>query len=306
MKLATTISDFEGYTASWADAVRQFAGTGFRYLDFSFSQKRLLEENWLDQVYTAKQAAKELGMSFVQAHAPGYNPFDPHADHGTGMLSLRRSIEACGILGIPHLVVHPGCAEDYRYPENQQAFYKANRQFYEKLFPAMETYDITVLTENSAKANMGKKCYFATGREMADFLEFCDHPLLQACWDTGHANLDSTDQYRDICDLGRHLRAVHFQDNFGTCDAHIAPWMGTLDIDAVMQGLLDTGYQGYLTFECGNMLLRKNTWPHYRQSNPAVRQHKLQDPPLELRRKAENLLFEIGKSVLCAYGCFEV
>lgn len=36
MKVATTISDFRGYTDSCVEAGSQFEGPGFRYLDFNF------------------------------------------------------------------------------------------------------------------------------------------------------------------------------------------------------------------------------------------------------------------------------
>lgn len=310
MKVATTIADLREFTSSFADSVRLFQGTGFQYLDFSFYTEiypgsPFLGKNWLENVLAAAQAAKDFGFSFVQAHSPGYDPFSKTADHEIGMLATLRSIEACGLLGIPNLVVHPGCSEDYLYPQDKNAFFRANQAYYEKLYPAMEKYNVNVLIENGGLANAGEKYIFMTGQEMADFLELCNHPLLHACWDTGHANMDGRDQYKNIIDLGDHLRAIHFNDNMGSCDEHIAPFCGTMDIDAVIQGLIDIGYKGYLTFE-GTVLRTGDHWPRYRRKESQVAEHKLHDPPLELWRKAEALLYEIGKSILCTYNCFEV
>lgn len=310
MKVATTISDFHGYTQSWADAVQQFEGTGFRYLDFNFHSgyypnSPFLGPNWMEDVEKAAQAAEKLGFRFVQAHAPGYDPLNPTADHESGMLGILRSIEACAFLGIANVVVHPGSSKAYTYPHGKQEFWKKNQEFYEKLYPAMEKFQVNVLIENSATGNMEGKYFFFSGEEMAAFLDKCNHPLLHACWDTGHANMDHRDQYQDILDLGDHLRAIHFADNFGVYDEHIAPFMGTLDVDAIIQGLLDVGYKGYLTFESNNLLQKAGTWPHFRQENPKVRKPRLQSPSLELRRKAEGLLYEIGKCALRAYDCFE-
>ena len=97
----------------------------------------------------------------------------------------------------------------------------------------------------------------------------------------------------------------HLDYNFGACDEHIAPCMGTTDMDAVMQGLLAVGYKGYFTFEAGNMLLSYGRWPHRRRQAPSVTERRLSIPPLELRRKAASLLYEIGRAILTAYDCFE-
>ena len=310
MRVATTISDFYGYTNTWADAVSQFAGTGFRYLDFNFHSgyypnSPFLGPCWMDEVEKAAATAQTLGFQFVQAHAPGYDPLNENSDHEMGMLAVQRSIEACAYLGIPNIVVHPGCSAKYMQPDGKEAFWQLNQKYYEALYPVIEKCNVNVLIENSATANMEGKYFFFSGREMAEFLDHCNHPLLHACWDTGHANMDTRDQYQDILDLGDHLRAIHLADNFGVWDEHIAPFMGTLDLDAVMQGLLAVNFKGYLTFESNNMLQRAGTWPHSRQKNPQIQQRRLQNPSLELRRKAESVLFETGKYMLSAYDCFE-
>lgn len=120
MKLATTIGDFEYYTNTPAEAVQQFAGTGFRYFDYNFYNvifpgSAFLQAHWMDEIIAAQRAARKLGYTFVQAHSPNYNPLDPAADHEAGMLATLRAIEACGYLGIPNIVVHSGCTQEYRY-----------------------------------------------------------------------------------------------------------------------------------------------------------------------------------------------
>lgn len=314
MRLATTIGDFKKYVDfknSPAEAVRLFEGTGFKYLDYDFynvicPNSPFLGEKWMDQVKEAADAAAELGMKFVQAHSPNYNPLDPNFDHEAGMLATIRSIEACGYLGIENLVVHSGMSEAYLYPQDREGYFKANRAFHESLIPAMEKYNVNVLIENSAEENMQGKYFFMTGQEMADFLNEINHPLLHAVWDIGHANMRGTNQYKDICDLGSHLRALHVQDNFGTYDEHFAPLMGTTDMDAVMQGLKAVGFNGYLTFESNNILAYAGNWPHARQETPDLPEpRRLASPGLELRREAEALLYKIGKYILTQYDCFE-
>ena len=310
MKLASTTGDFRGYAKTTADAVRFYEGTGFRHLDYSFYNvihegSPFLGDRWLDEVEEAGREAERLGFDFIQAHSPNYNPFDPKADHEAGMLATIRSIEACGRLGIPNIVVHPGMTTELTYPDGRDGYFSRNRDFYRSLFPAMEKWNVNVLIENSAEANMGTRYFFMTGQEMRDFADYVDHPLLHCTWDIGHANMRGTDQREDILAMGGHLRGLHIQDNFGACDEHIAPFMGTTDMDAVMQGLLEVGYKGYFTFETDNMLLSYGRWPHKRREAPSVTERRLAAPPLDLRRKAAAFLYEIGRSILSAYDCFE-
>lgn len=310
MKLASTTGEFHGYARTPADAVRFYEGTGFRHLDYNFYDVLrpgcpFLGDRWLDEVEEAGREAERLGFDFIQAHSPNYNPFDPKADHEAGMLATIRSIEACGRLGIPNIVVHPGMTTELTYPDGRDGYFSRNRDFYRSLFPAMEKWNVNVLIENSAEANMGTRYFFMTGQEMRDFADYVDHPLLHCNWDIGHANMRGTDQREDILAMGGHLRGLHIQDNFGACDEHIAPFMGTTDMDAVMQGLLESGYKGYFTFETENMLLSYGRWPHRRRQAPSVTDRRLAVPSLDLRRKAAAFLYEIGRSILSAYDCYE-
>lgn len=95
------------------------------------------------------------------------------------------------------------------------------------------------------------------------------------------------------------MYALHIQDNLGDTDAHIAPFFGSLNMDALMHGLMDIGYKGYFTFEAGNIL------PPPKQRRPFEKDKCLLRAPLELRIQAEKFLYEIGRCTLSAYDCYE-
>ena len=42
---------------------------------------------------------------------------------------------------------------------------------------------------------------------------------------------------------------LHINDNFGTQDAHLAPWQGRIDWADAMQGLSAIGFDGLLNYE---------------------------------------------------------
>lgn len=212
MKLATTTGDFNGFAKTAKDAVAAFEGTGFKHLDYSFygviyKNSPFLGDDWKKEVEEAAEAAARLGFDFVQAHSPDYNPLDKNADHEAGVTATLRSIEACGMLGIKNIVVHPGYCEEFTYPEGRAEFFAENKKFFEKLIPAMEKYNVNVCAENSAEGNMGRRYFIMTGKECADFANYINHPLMHVCYDVGHANMRDTSIYKELVDIGAHLKA---------------------------------------------------------------------------------------------------
>lgn len=300
MKLATTTSDFSAYAATPADALELCGRSPFRYIDLNLPH-RCMGEDWEKITHDAGETAARLGLTLVQAHG---GDFLAGGDPAPRVTELSRAIRACGRLGIPQIVIHAQWDFSIPYPAGMESFFAYNKGLYGLLFPVMEETGVKVLIENSCEANMGNACYFMTGREMADFLDYVGHPLLGAVWDTGHANCRGNRQRDDLVALGNRLDGVHIHDNDGRCDEHTAPFMGTVDWDDVMRGLIDGGYGGYFTFESDNFPLRGGGWPYLRR-NLDPEGAKLQEPSLELKLMAENWLFETGRYLLSQYGIFD-
>jgi len=317
MKLATTTADFIKYTDTPPALVQGFEGTGFRLLDLNlsktvFPESFLLNDRWTAWFDELGEAAAALEIAFCQAHGPTgkLHTADEAADNL--LRATIRSIEGCARLGIPHLIVHPQDIGGFPSRDQHRLNLEKNRAFFEKLFPVMEQTGVGVLIENSCDSmaptrNENIRHFSSTAAELLELAEFIDHPLLHICWDTGHANMQGVDQYRSIMELGDRLRGIHVADNFGDADSHLAPFQGTTNFDAVMRGLLDSGYRGTFTFESSQLLRDGKVWPHTRR--PFLRDGKpetrLMDVPLSLKREAIKLLYQIGKHILSAYDCFE-
>lgn len=304
MKLATTIGEVYSFVnRDPAAAVRMYEGTGFRYLDYSFynvlrGEHPFLGDDWKSQIDAAGNAASSLGMKFVQAHSPDYNPLGRPEDtdyHEAGMKASLRSVEACGMLGIGAIVVHSGITEDYLYPEDKDGYFKANRPFYAALLEEAEKWNVKVCIENSAEGNMGRRYFYMTAEDMNDFVGYMAHPLLGCCWDVGHGHMRGTDPAAELTGLGKNLTCVHIHDNMGKYDEHIAPFFGNIDMDSIMQGLIRSGYGGYFTFESDNLL----------NASAVHGSGRLKTVPVSVRRASLSLLYEIGKSCLSAYGIYE-
>ena len=302
MKLATTTGDFARYGCSVSESIGHVADAGFRCVDLSLYQEATpnavtLSENWRKTVDEWQKIASDRGVKFVQCHSAGGNPLLKDEKYELLLQATIRSIEICGILGIPNTVVHSGWGEGL----SKEEYFKQNLEFYRLLLPAMEKNNVSVLIENSTKKNMGDNYYFLTGEEMAEFLHMAAHPLFGACWDTGHANCEGH-QYEDIIALGDGLRAIHFNDNSGRGDEHVLPYCGTMSVDAIMNGLLDSGYKGYFTFEADSTLRPYKYWQGDRRS---FGKERVTEAPLNVQKTLERAMYEIGEYILRAYDCFE-
>ncbi|NLD87582.1 MAG: sugar phosphate isomerase/epimerase [Clostridiales bacterium] len=301
MRLATTTGDFSHVCKTEEAKVAELYAAGFRYIDMSFydgDRSPLAHDDYLERVKRLRYFADGLEMKFVQAHSPSGNPLCTDSGLDDMLMYSIRSIEACAELGIKNTVLHAGWRDDIGRDE----YFSLNREFFSRLYPAMERFGVSVLVENSAKINMGGRYYLYDGEDMADFLDYCGHPLLGGCWDTGHANIEGH-QYEDIMALGSHLKAIHFNDNRGVYDEHIYPFCGTMSIDDIMHALIDSGYEGYFTLECSSNLRRSNSWLGHRRTSS--RDDRLLNPPLELYRYQEKNLFKTAKYILEAYNLYE-
>lgn len=300
MKLATTTGDFSAYTTSQSEAIRYIREAGFRYADYNFgmdvtARTGIALPDWKQQIESVRRTAEEIGIAFVQSHAPMGRPLVKDENYPRFMEINRRCIEACAMLGIPNIVVHSGYAPGLSVEET----FERNKAFYCELLPVAERFGVEILTENFNRMYKPDVYWVDSAKDLRALIDYIDHPLLHACWDAGHGNLQDMPQDAELRLLGSHVHALHIQDNLGDKDTHIAPFFGTLNLDSLMYGLADIGYKGYFTFEASNMLLSA------KQRRSFDKDQRLACAPLGLRAKAEALLYEIGRTVLEEYGCLE-
>lgn len=188
----------------------------------------------------------------------------------------------------------------------KEEWFEANKAFCEKLFPAAEKCGVKVLCENSTAKNMGGvygkggAYYINTGKDMRKFIEYVNHPRFGGCWDTGHANCEGS-QYGEIMALGDKMWAIHYNDNRGGGDEHIAPFLGTLNHDEVITVLIDSGFGGYFTLEGGDSLR-----PYWQGNRGRFEKSALlREPQLFMQEHMEKMMYETSEWMLKTYGIFE-
>jgi sugar phosphate isomerase/epimerase len=275
---------------------------GFRIVDFSFTEEMQSSGKLPACLPHIRQAAQEKGVRFGQAHSSGGNPLLPGMLEKTQRL-VGLELQGCAYLGIPRMVVHPGAR-----PENgKEEFFERNVEFYRSLIPFAEETGVEILIENIGSP--GDPYFLRTGKELREMVEAVNHPLVGACWDSGHANHNrQCGQYESITALGSRLRAVHIQDNFGSfelqqgcwrADLHTLPFFGNTNYDSVMQGLKDIGYSGTLNFEADAPRVGFERLPFIHNGEELNRLAVL---PLEIIESVYRLLWQIGNHLLASYG----
>lgn len=301
MKIATTTGDFKKFCKTDTERITELHRAGFKYIDlnmYSFTpDSAYMQEGWRDEVQKIKDLADGFGMKFVQAHSQGGNPLDPAKEEFIVAATLR-SIEICAILGVKNTVAHAGFQKNI----GREEWFKANKAFYDKVLPFAEKLGVNVLCENSTKANMGDMFYINSGKVMREFIEYVDHPNFHGCWDTGHANCEGS-QYDEILALGKELYAIHFNDNRGLQDEHLAPYLGTMNCDEVMHALMDIGFKGPFTLECDSSLRSNHHWLGWRRQYD--KDTRLSEPQLFMQRHIEKMMFETAEYILKTYGLYE-
>jgi sugar phosphate isomerase/epimerase len=306
MKIATTTGDFSPYVPTDAERIKELHRAGFRYIDlnmYSFTPKSVyMQEGWQDEVKRLKELADELGMTFVQAHSQGGNPLSEDPAYMEFLLAATlRSVEICAMLGIKNTVVHSGSALGM----GKEEWFERNKAFYCQLFPMAERCGVNILCENSTKSNMKERYFINSGKDMRAFIDYVGHPLFHGCWDTGHANCEGS-QYEEIMKLGKELYAIHYNDNHGLKDDHVAPFIGRLNHDEVINALIDVGFSGYFTLECDSTLVRYNQWTGKRRRFESDKIFlKLSEPQLFMQRHIEAMMYDTAKWMLQVYGLFE-
>jgi sugar phosphate isomerase/epimerase len=217
--------------------------------------------------------------------------------------AIRRSIEVCHVLDIPRIVIHACVDQSF----DEETFYRYNKMFYEEFLDLAEKYNVMILSENwDNDASL-----FSTGEKMRKFLDYMGHPLLSACWDTAHGNIAEgarkIGQYENIIALGDKLKGLHISDNFGDVHHHSWPFAGIINFDEIMQGLIDVNFDWYFNFEASYTLLHHKNMPYNRKGweHQGKTVEKLLDPPIHIKQKAVDLLYDVGQHILETYGIYE-
>jgi sugar phosphate isomerase/epimerase len=235
------------YASSILDVLDPIREAGFRTLEICSFPKHL---DYHDASFVARAAERlrSLDLNPFSMHAPFAEHIDiTSLDAGArdrAVEEIARATEAAAVLGVRHLVIHPGperegsppSEERYRRLENAAASLT-------RINVHCGTLGVTLLLEN-----MLPHLLFGHISDMLFILGAIDAVNVGACLDTGHAHLSGelTTVARKLCS---HLQMVHANDNRGDRDSHLPPGEGTIDWDVVTHELRACDFGGTIILE---------------------------------------------------------
>jgi sugar phosphate isomerase/epimerase len=244
MNIVTTTSVFPPeYPA--ASILNRLAALGFTHLDMAFDycthpDSPFMGEGWREWAESLRRKADGMGVRYTHSHACG-----GASSRSPAML---RCFEACQLLGIRYLVVHPDCSADGRELTHPDEFIRHNAEAYRGLIPYAEKHNVIILSENI----LWNASIYPT--VIADLVKTVDSPFFGWCCDTGHIHCSGVPM-TDLRKVSVPPLSLHVQDNDGSGDQHSLPGDGTIDWKEFLDILREIDYKGELVLEAHHQSL---------------------------------------------------
>ena len=251
MKLSTTTGRFHR-KFGFHKAIDFLVDAGYDALDFSQFDKEVYTAEHVKEYYTEiRKYAEDKGVSFNQSHAPFGSSFEDEEKTAKRFDEIVTAIKRASYLGVKNIIVHPCQHLKYDVEGNPEKLFEYNMEFYKKLIPYCEEYNIKVALENMWQ-HMGMINHSTCSRpeEFVRYIDELNNDSFVACLDIGHAALVREDIGDFIKALGnKRLQCLHVHDVDGTNDSHTLPYFGSINWEKVMKALGEIDYKGDLTFE---------------------------------------------------------
>lgn len=265
MRLSTT-TDVLADKFDLNKAIDIISASGYDAADFSNFKQEYYTDAHNEEFYTElRKYAEDKGIVFNQSHAPFPSTVTDELKNEEIFAHITTAMKHASLLGIKTIIVHPCQHIQHADDNNAEILFEYNMNFYKKLIPYCEEYDIRVALENMWQIqnyNGGwRKIIPSTCARPAEFIRYLDelnNDCFVACLDIGHATLVCENVPDFIKALGnKRLQALHVHDVDGVVDSHTLPFFGVTEWDKVMKALADIDYKGDLTFEADSFFKGK-------------------------------------------------
>ncbi len=226
-------------------ALERLSKVGYTHLDMAFDyctrpDSPFMGEGWREWAVALREKADAMGVRYTHSHACG-----GASSRSTAML---RCFEACEILGIRYLVVHPDCSANGKELTDPDDFIYHNAEAIRGLLPYAEKHGVVILSENI----LWNASIYPT--VIADLVKAVDSPHFGWCCDTGHIHCSGVPM-TDLRKVSVPPLSLHVQDNDGRGDQHSIPGDGTIDWKDFLDILHEIGYEGELVLEAHHQSL---------------------------------------------------
>jgi sugar phosphate isomerase/epimerase len=227
-----SIHSWFGFELPMAERARLIKEAGFTSMMLWWSDEHQHPE---DKKEDHPAAIRKLGLRIENVHLPFIHSNGIWLDTLEGedtMKLYQQCIDECKFHEFPVAVMHPNRSINPP-PINDLGL---NRFW--RLSEKAEKSGITLALENVSKLHYTEK-----------ILDTIDSPGLGFCYDSGHDLLYSTKPYELPRKYAGRLKAVHLHDNMMEKDEHRIPIEGMINLHALVDSIVDSGYEGPLSLE---------------------------------------------------------
>lgn len=259
MKLSSTTDKLQEKFGIYK-AVDILSEAGYDAIDFSQFNEEIYASTYGKEYYTElRKYVEDKGLFFNQSHAPFSSSFTDEEKTAKRFDEIVTAIKRASYLGVKNIIVHPCQHLKYDVEGNPEKLFEYNMEFYKKLIPYCEEFDIRVALENMWQyTGMINHSTCSRPEEFVRYIDELNNDSFVACLDIGHAALVREDIGDFIKILGnKRLRCLHVHDVDGTNDSHTLPYFGSINWEKVMKALAEIDYKGELTFEADSFMDNK-------------------------------------------------
>ena len=251
---------------SYKEAIRLISEAGFDAFDFSLTLLNtdpnhiFNTDKYLEEAQKLREYADSIGIVCNQAHAPFHSSYGvPEKDERMFNLIVR-SMEIAAVLGAKIIVVHP--KQHLEYADNVDELFRLNVEFYNRLIPYCEKYNIQVATENMWQYNQASGAITdstcSRAWEFNKYIDSLNSKWITGCLDLGHASLVTKDISKFIKDMGnKRINALHVHDTNLHNDSHTIPFLESMDYITIAKTLGEIDYKGDFTYEVNYFMANK-------------------------------------------------
>lgn len=244
-------------------SIQRLAEIGYDAVDFSMFSDGHKRLNVFDngarfvekEFGEIKKIATDNGVTVAQTHASFSLDFDTDAEFNVVIERLLPELDASAILKSPYVVIHPSMKR-----QGKNTFEEGLENFEKIIFKAKERLLGTttqICVENIPVYNKFKYCRTQGACTRADDLNYYAQKFaIGVCLDTGHAHLVGENPAYVARKVGKNLKVMHINDNFGIDDDHTIIYGGHICWKHLALALKEIEYKGDYCAEIDGVLGR--------------------------------------------------
>ncbi|KAA3610291.1 MAG: sugar phosphate isomerase/epimerase [Calditrichaeota bacterium] len=230
------------------------ASSGLKHIEINLSSEKFgLKTFTKDKISKLKNLSDEHNIQ-LSFHIPYYTNISDILIHlrRSSIKYLSKSIQLASELKSTHVTLHLG--NFYWFPVEKWERRKALLRFIKslvKILKLCEEKGVVIALENVVPIPSGSE-YYLLGDNIDDFeyiFSNVESEYLKFCLDTGHANMaEGVIEY--INNFHEKLSCIHYHDNNGFNDEHLAIGEGKVPWQELASKLEDINFTGPIISEC--------------------------------------------------------